>query len=94
MTVVSLFSERINPVETDLSCSIRENFGVLKLKLSMAYMARLTHWWLHVWSEVYFFLAPQISLLRIPFEDCPGGPVAKTPHSQCRRSSFNPWSGN
>ena len=88
MTVVSLFSERINPVETDLSCSIRENFGVLKLKLSMAYMARLTHWWLHVWSEVYFFLAPQISLLRIPFEDFPGGPVAKTPHFQCRESWF------
>ena len=24
----------------------------------------------------------------------PGGPVAKTPHSQCRGSGFDPWSGN
>ena len=27
-------------------------------------------------------------------EDLPGGPVAKTPRSQCRRPGFNPWSGN
>ena len=26
--------------------------------------------------------------------DFPGGPVAKTPCSQCRGSGFNPWSGN
>ena len=26
-------------------------------------------------------------------EKFPGGPVAKTPHSQCRGSRFNPWSG-
>ena len=26
--------------------------------------------------------------------DFPGGPVAKTPHSQCSGSGFNPWSGN
>ena len=25
---------------------------------------------------------------------CPGGPVVKTPHSQCRVPGFNPWSGN
>ena len=24
----------------------------------------------------------------------PGGPVGKTPHSQCRGPGFNPWSGN
>ena len=24
----------------------------------------------------------------------PGGPVAETPHSQCRGPRFNPWSGN
>ena len=24
----------------------------------------------------------------------PGGPVAKTPHSQCRGPGFAPWSGN
>ena len=27
-------------------------------------------------------------------KDFPGGSVAKTPHSQCRRRGFNPWSGN
>ena len=27
-------------------------------------------------------------------KDFSGGPVAKTPHSQCRRPGFNPWSGN
>ena len=26
--------------------------------------------------------------------DFPGGPVVKTPGSQCRRPGFNPWSGN
>ena len=26
--------------------------------------------------------------------DFPGGPVAKTPHSQCREPGFEPWSGN
>ena len=26
--------------------------------------------------------------------DFPGGPVAKTPHSQCRGPKFVPWSGN
>ena len=26
--------------------------------------------------------------------DLPGGPVAKTPCSQCRGPGFNPWSGN
>ena len=24
----------------------------------------------------------------------PRGPVAKTPHSQCRGPGFNPWPGN
>ena len=24
----------------------------------------------------------------------PGGPMAKTPHSQCRGPGFDPWSGN
>ena len=26
--------------------------------------------------------------------DFPGGPGAKTPHSQCRGPGLNPWSGN
>ena len=26
--------------------------------------------------------------------DLPGGPVAETPYSQCRRLGFNPWSWN
>ena len=26
--------------------------------------------------------------------DFPGGPVAKTPCSQCRGPGFDPWSGN
>ena len=28
------------------------------------------------------------------FRDVPGGPVAKTPSSQCRGPMFDPWSGN
>ena len=27
------------------------------------------------------------------FEDLLGGPVAKTPHFQCRGPGFDPWSG-
>ena len=26
--------------------------------------------------------------------DFPGGPVVKTPHSQCKGPGFDPWSGN
>ena len=26
--------------------------------------------------------------------DLPGGPVTKTPHSQCWGPGFDPWSGN
>ena len=32
--------------------------------------------------------------LRRRWKDFPGGPVAKTPHSQCSRPWFDPWSGN
>ena len=28
------------------------------------------------------------------FRVFPSGPVAKTPHSQCRGPGFDPWSGN
>ena len=30
----------------------------------------------------------------IQARNVPSGPVAKTPHSQCRGPMFNPWSGN
>ena len=33
-------------------------------------------------------------LLRLLWRDFPAGPVAKTPHSQCRGSRFSPWLGN
>ena len=32
--------------------------------------------------------------IKTTMRDFPGGPVAKTPHSQCRGPGFNPWSGN
>ena len=28
------------------------------------------------------------------FRDFPGGPVARTPHSECRGPRLGPWSGN
>ena len=28
-----------------------------------------------------------------PYRDAPSGPVAGTPHAQCRGPGFNPWSG-
>ena len=31
---------------------------------------------------------------RVMSRDFPGGPVAKTLHSQCRGPRFDPWSGN
>ena len=34
------------------------------------------------------------TLLRLCWRDFPAGSVAKTPHSQCRGSGFNPWLGN
>ena len=33
-------------------------------------------------------------ILRKRAWDFPGGPVVKTPHSQCRGLRFNPWFGN
>ena len=33
-------------------------------------------------------------ILKTPVRDFPGGPVAKTPRSQCRGPGFDPWSGN
>ena len=33
------------------------------------------------------------SLTLFTIRDFPGGPVAKTPHSQCRGLGFDPWSG-
>ena len=32
--------------------------------------------------------------LKVDARDFPGGPVAKTPHSQCRGPRFDAWSGN
>ena len=29
-----------------------------------------------------------------PSWDFPGGPMVKTPHFQCRRFGFDPWSGS
>ena len=31
---------------------------------------------------------------RSVYQDFSGGPVGKTPHSQCRGPRFDPWSGN
>ena len=39
-------------------------------------------------TTVYLFIKTMVS------KDFPGGPVAKTPHSQCRGSRFHPWAGN
>jgi len=35
-----------------------------------------------------------LSISKVPDGDFPGGPVDKTPGSQCRRPRFHPWSGN
>ena len=35
-----------------------------------------------------------IPSLRFNLRDFPGGPVAKTPRSECRGPRFDPWSGN
>ena len=39
-------------------------------------------------SKSFMILASKVLL----FQDFPGGPVAKTLCSQCRRHGFNPWS--
>ena len=36
----------------------------------------------------------ELGIKRERLWDCPGGPVAKTLHSQCRGPGFDPWSGN
>ena len=37
---------------------------------------------------------PEGSVMKESLWDFPGGPVAKTPCSQCRGPGFNPWLGN
>ena len=47
--------------------------------------------------SVFLFLLinlEKIIYLNYVHGDFPGGPVAKTPSSQCRGPGFNPWSGN
>ena len=49
--------------------------------------------------EQYQFLVHEVAVGTVHIKgmkmrDFPGGPVAKTPHSQSRGSRFNPWSGN
>ena len=34
-----------------------------------------------------------IQFLKVTLRDFPGGPVVKTPGTQCRGPNFNPWSG-
>ena len=36
----------------------------------------------------------QDPVINSPLGDFPGGPVAKTPRSQCRGPGFDPWLGN
>ena len=47
------------------------------------------------WEKLY---AKEISdkgfVSRMNNGDFPGGAVGRTPHSQCRGSGFDPWSGN
>ena len=40
------------------------------------------------------FRTKDIYRLKVGGGDLPGGPVAKTPRSQCRSPRFHPWSGN
>ena len=48
-----------------------------------------------VWVGKYFHLTLAYPTSRESGEgDFPGGPVAKTPCSQCRGPGFDPWSGN
>ena len=42
-----------------------------------------------VWDQ-----EPQTPVREINDRDFPGGPVAKTPGSQCRELELDPWSGN
>ena len=44
-------------------------------------------------TKVLMQLKSNIKIL-INLKDFPGGPVVKTPCSQCRGPGFDPWSGN
>ena len=46
-----------------------------------------------LWEGALFY-PPHCRLLKRGTLDFPGGPVVKTPHSQCRGRGFDPWSGN
>jgi len=41
-----------------------------------------------------FSVIGDIDDLNVVRRDFPGGPVVKTPHSQCRGHGFDPWSGS
>ena len=47
----------------------------------------------HIFSIFANFQNKNFIRKKSHFRDFPVGPVAKIPHSQCRRPVFNPWSG-
>ena len=59
-------------------------------------------WFRHHLLHAYVLLALNVHHLtlfpqqasKVGCQDFPGGPVAKTPCSQCRGDGFDPWSGN
>ena len=45
-------------------------------------------------TEITMFPKEKMENLKRSLGDFPGGPLGKTPHSQCRGPRFDPWSGN
>ena len=64
-----------------------EDWGEEQPSSQFAYAAHPPLQTLHRELYAHFTLIPH-------YGDLPGGPVAKTPCSQCSRFGFNPWLGN
>lgn len=58
--------------------------------------SRETDWRVHnPYNKVNLLSLPQLQHWpKKSITNFPGGPMAKTPHSQCRGPTFDSWSGN
>ena len=78
---------------------------IISVYYYLTFHANLQHIILHIVTDIYllssnrllwhiYISETQFDNINEIYKDFPGGPVTKTPPSQCSGHQFNPWSGN
>ena len=100
---VTAFTGYGDKQKSTLSFTIKFNYGI-----SMSWEIYTCHWmalWLDTYTHTQLFPPKECPWARVRWSrgyfilkhrlwDFPGGPVTKTPSSQCRGPGFDPWSRN